>query len=709
MNFSNFIYIDPSISTAGDGSTPANALKDFPSIDALVDDTMYIMRRTADTDYANVPTGSNSSITRLGIVGMPLSDDGMFDLMPEEAKTAWGSDTATKAQLRVASSDCDLSACYDFFLYNVNLERTETYSNYYGAFYFRNTANKCGIVGGKENDNNQTYYGTMSVVNCRFAGKDEALDSDNATSLSITGKGQNYIYHEGYVSEMNVRNNVFCFSPSSSSYGTSCIMYCNRIEDNINISGNKIYSVTVASSEYSGGYYFFYFYNSSAPYTTCRVIDNDCIVYPLQNSGGAYPTFIQMYDNSSNGLTEVRDFSYVSGDPIGGSYPSQLSVGKVLEFHTNAMGVFENITVELPKCWKTTSDVINIECNYENYYNNGFSKIDGITVTMADDGIGEKTTDSDLFDGETQYYQKSALRIDATYTPISNISVWNPHGAALMISGSTACDKIGGVIALYNYGYVTLNELTCYRKYALFVRGGESTSYYQSQKSTAIVNKIIMDADTAEQAVGYTPHNQAQKMLGARIYVGETNVPVYAVTGALANDTSNTYNGIDSGCIVCPNNGEEGRFTAMGNVCYVDTWAVSRDGSSSTAALKFTNTSGHTRAALAVGFEPNRIILNSNLTAGKHTATIYIAHKGFTNIKDKFYVEYHTKDGTVSTLTEGVLLDDTSTWTGIASGYEIQKIVCPITISEDGELSATLYFRGYSSNELFVDPSIVVE
>ena len=709
MNFSQTIFVDPSITTAGDGSTPAAALKDLPAIDALADDTMYLIRRTGDTAFCNVPAGSNSTVTRIGIIGMPQSDDGLFGLMPEAARTAWGADTAERAQLRVASSDCQLSGCYDFFLWNVNLERTEAYSGYYGAFYFTNTANKCGAIGGKADDSSHTYYGKMSIVNCRFAGAGEDLDAEDATSLSISGKGQNYLYHEGYVSEMSIRNNIFCFSPSSSSYGTSCLIYCNRIEDNINIAGNRIYSVTTASSEYGGGYYFFYFYNSSTAYTTCRVVDNSCVIYPLQSSGGAFPTFLQMYDNGTNGLTEVRDFSYASAAAIGGNFPSQLSVGTVLEFHTSAMGVFENISIDLPKCWKTTSDVIHIECNQEQGYNNGFSKIDGISVTMADDGIGEKTSDADLFETESQYYKRSALRLQAAYTPISNISVWNPHGAALMVQGSLACENIGGVVTLYNGGYQTIKKLTCFRKYALFVRGGDTTSYYQYNKATAVVDEVIMNEESAEEVVGYTPHNQQQYMRSARVFVGTSNVLVRAVTGALSGDGGNTANGIDAATIVCPNNGQVGRFSAMGNLVSVDTWAAGRGNSEGPVCLRFTNNTGHTRAALPIGFAPNRIVVNSSLAAGKHTATIYFASSGFSNIKDQFYVEYHTSNGTVSTLTEGILLDDDSEWTGVSEGVQAQKIVCPITTTKDGELSATLYFRGYSADSLLVDTGIVIE
>ena len=47
------VYVDPSRSTSGDGTTPAKALKSLPSTAGdFLDNTCYIIRRTAETAAA---------------------------------------------------------------------------------------------------------------------------------------------------------------------------------------------------------------------------------------------------------------------------------------------------------------------------------------------------------------------------------------------------------------------------------------------------------------------------------------------------------------------------------------------------------------------------------------------------------------------------------------------------------------------------------
>ena len=58
------LYVDPSAASAGDGSTPATALKALPaSASGIADGTCYLMRRTAAASEAVLPQGENSSVT----------------------------------------------------------------------------------------------------------------------------------------------------------------------------------------------------------------------------------------------------------------------------------------------------------------------------------------------------------------------------------------------------------------------------------------------------------------------------------------------------------------------------------------------------------------------------------------------------------------------------------------------------------------------
>ena len=89
----NVVYIDPSIETAGDGSTHTTALNAFPS--TLVDQTCYLIRRTSKEQYATLNATSSSTITNNNlknfmIMGMPKSTDEEYSLITDETvKTAW--------------------------------------------------------------------------------------------------------------------------------------------------------------------------------------------------------------------------------------------------------------------------------------------------------------------------------------------------------------------------------------------------------------------------------------------------------------------------------------------------------------------------------------------------------------------------------------------------------------------------------------------
>ena len=93
-----FVYIDPTLSVedaanpSRDGSTAALALRHFPN--AIEDNKIYLIRRSATEQYADFPYNNSSTLTfsdvkSLVIMGMPKSDDKLFASMPADAKAAW--------------------------------------------------------------------------------------------------------------------------------------------------------------------------------------------------------------------------------------------------------------------------------------------------------------------------------------------------------------------------------------------------------------------------------------------------------------------------------------------------------------------------------------------------------------------------------------------------------------------------------------------
>ena len=71
----NVLYVDPSISAAGDGSLPTTPLTNLPVLASLVDKTCFIIRRTALTAACQHIYGTTSTISNLIFMGMPKTTE----------------------------------------------------------------------------------------------------------------------------------------------------------------------------------------------------------------------------------------------------------------------------------------------------------------------------------------------------------------------------------------------------------------------------------------------------------------------------------------------------------------------------------------------------------------------------------------------------------------------------------------------------------
>ena len=177
----NVVYVDPSRGTAGAGTTPAKALKSLPATAAdFQNNTCYLIRRTAETSACVVPNGTNYDITNLLIMGMPMASDAMWELVPAEARTAWGSDAAQYANVQstVASGSFQLPYVQHFLLHRVYLFRDAINAdNYIFKFY-----------------NSSDYIGCYSFEHCKFGSKGINLDSSSYTGELTASRCKSYVY-----------------------------------------------------------------------------------------------------------------------------------------------------------------------------------------------------------------------------------------------------------------------------------------------------------------------------------------------------------------------------------------------------------------------------------------------------------------------------------------------------------------------------------
>ena len=720
MKFTNIIYVDPSAGTNGNGATPATAMNALPAIGSLQDDTMYLIRRTAETSFLTFTgNSSNSSILRFGLVGMPLSTDARYEAIPEAAKTAWGSDAATKAQLHVPGSGSarwTFSNCYDFEMYNINFLKTSKSTSSDGSIQISGTTNRMGSV---TDSGVGWYYGTCCIEKCRFAGKNEPID-DMSYTTNPARFGENYIDMNGWFNRIIIKDNVICFTPAADRAGeTHYALYYGRIGESVSISGNKMYGVTnpahthwqkvptfIVRDDYNQWRWAVsYFVNNHAYIRRCA-------------NGNTYPSvwiYRSTHDNMSSAypdtMTYVKDFTYKEGNHFG--TPTVLSIDMALDVIGSQIYA-DGITVELPNCWDVNRNVLRFD-NYRLGDQSGteFQYIKNVKITLADEeGIGAKNTDAALDDATEKNHNicGCALVLAVCNVQFSNINVWHPNGNAIAccanVDLSITDNDVGGGIRLNGRNRVNIKKLVTHRaKNAVIIGAGTADKAYPQ---VVHIGEIVADTtQTAGDLIAYRDNNS---MLGYQVFVGKSNVPIRkAATRLLMTSySSSTYYDwkIGYGCC-CANDGETGRFVSYGSYACCETWASVRTGSTATASLKFSNDIFKSNVALGIGLEPSRIVVSPSLTAGTHRVTVYVAHNGV-DVERQFWIEFVTDGGVVDSRANGVWLDDTSTWSNLSTSYTKKKFVCDVAIPEGGgELAARIYFKGYAAN-LFLDPKFAV-
>lgn len=724
MKFANILYVDPSAETNGNGATPATAMNALPAIGSLQDDTMYLIRRTSETNFLTFTgNSSNSSILRFGLVGMPHSTDARYEAMPEAAKTAWGSDTAKRAQLHVPGSGSarwTFSNCYDFEIYNINFLKTSKSTDTASSIQISGTTNRMGSV---TESGAGTYFGTCCIEKCRFAGKDEAIDDMSYTTNPMRF-GEGYIDMNGWFNRIIIKDNVICFTPAADRRSsTHYALYYSRVGESVSISGNKMYGTTNPSHSSWGVVPVFIVRDDGDQFrwAVSYFVNNHTYIRRCANGdvGDAYPA-VWAYRSTSDSmssvypdtLTYVKNFTYTEGNHFG-TPTALLWVDMVLDV-IGSLIYADGITVELPNCWWVTRNVLRFD-NYRlgDPCGTEFQYIKNVKITLADkEGIGAKQTEEVLDNvGEKNHnINYCALVLAVSNVQFSNINVWNPNGNAIgccaNVDLSIPDNDVGGGIRLNGRNRVNVKKLVTYRaKNAVMIGGGTADKSYPQ---TVHIGEIV--ADTAQTADNLIDYRDNASMLGYQVIVGKSNIPIRKATTRLSmtNYSSSSYYDwkIGYGCC-CANDGATGRFVSYGCYAYCETWATVRTGSTATASLKFSNDIFKSNVALGIGLEPSRIVVSPSLTAGTHRVTVYVAHNGV-DVERQFWIEFVTDSGVVDSRVNGVWLDDASTWSNLSTSYTKKKFVCNVVIPDGGgELAARIYFKGYAAN-LFLDPKFVV-
>ena len=324
----NVVYVDPSRGTAGDGTTPAKALKALPSTAAdFANNTCYIIRRTAESSACVVPNGTNNNITNLLIMGMPMASDAMWELVPSEARTAWGSDSAQYANVQstVASGSFQLPYVQHFLLHRVYLFRDAINAdNYILKFY-----------------NSSDYIGCYSFEHCKFGSKGINLDSSSYTGELTASRCKSYVYIY-YARMVNISDCTINHAVTGNTQNPYGIYV--YFSDVLNVQDVWVYSA--AWTDY-GQYHALYLSYNSSKGVECNIVN---VTQTVRRNGSATHVPLLLYVQGYIS-TVVRDIKVVTGNPLSATKPSSYQLDYQMIYFGNCYEMnVDGIDVNIPEC-----------------------------------------------------------------------------------------------------------------------------------------------------------------------------------------------------------------------------------------------------------------------------------------------------------------------------------------------------------------------
>ena len=303
MRYSNVdfsvVYIDPSASTSGDGSTPATAMNTFPtSVSSFTDNTAYIIRRTAETSAAKLPNGSNSSLKNILFIGMPNTSDELYAIMPDAAKSAWGADSAEYANIQFenASGSFQLSAINHFLLHRVYLFRDGINSDGYILKFY----------------NSSDPIGCYAFEHCKFGSRGINLDKTAYQTALTTSRCKSYVYVY-YARMLNINDCIINHALTGNSTNGHGI-YC-YFADILNVTNVKVYSAVW--TDYSQCYPL-YLAGTYQKGIECQIRNVEQVIRFNGSTATHLPTFIYLQGYIS---CEIDNIKVSFGTDLNSTYP----------------------------------------------------------------------------------------------------------------------------------------------------------------------------------------------------------------------------------------------------------------------------------------------------------------------------------------------------------------------------------------------------
>lgn len=701
------VFIDPSKTVAGDGTTPANALFDFPV--ALADNTCYVIRRTNETPNTipQIPNGTYD-FKNLMICGMPKPTDAMYKYMNQLEKDAWGADEFDYAMCRVNNTTASqpavtLSAISDFIINR--------------CYLFRDDNNLT-------NDSIQEFAFNITnadantkIDNCKFGYLGDNFDDDAwlaANSAPNTKNRPRFIYAPNTYS-VSVSNCVFNsslrYQSSSSNFYSS--LFCVSSVVNLYLY-NNIFNICSSDNNASTGsrtevsvVYADRAYNASIVSNTFNLIDYSNVYFPhpciLYLSPEAKTTSFVM-DNTKVRYKEMKD-----------------NVASPYDY-SNALFYVENLT---------HYSVTNFDLDFSNspyfglgtdlylhaYYSRSpNNKIDNISIkyntssTVGSSFYSERIS-SFIFRNSSKISYAGVSNDLPIYNPsickATNVNILIGYGWALNMYGTCVeANTIRGAIYLGALNYLKANKLINPKgNDKLIGTDGYCCSTISVDTIEVVKDDVKYPYDPSIAQIQFYDNSVGQ---ANNVFINHSNALPFNLT--LSSGTNK--NARDASWVA---NDYNGLFVARNISASAKSWGVTRTGTSAKASFKLETTVNDINNELTLGCNPCTGFLLTPTETGTKTITAYFGssntYNSFAGISSKIWLEAFVPqaDGSVkvyNSITQGAIEQDTSVWEG-DSGVKPLKVVLPVDVKTTDDIEVKVHFHWYDSiGYTYLDPEL---
>lgn len=679
-------YIDPSAPSEGriiDGTTPATAYVNFPA--SFVEKTLYLIRRTDETHYAQLEgSWTNNEILNIAFFGMPKSTDEFYDMMPAEAKTAWGSDAAEYGNIAVENITLNYGVCLNNLVkltsFRIYFFRTEAakkaFSYNFGPMFFSANATS-----------------NMSFSYCKFGYKGfDINDREYLESLDSLSFDVDYVYAGNYVKTSgsleignSIINSFFWYGDYPQYFSNDYRNYRVHgfsVQKEIRLYDSNIYYAPHPSNNSNTNAYSLLF-NQGDLYL------KNIHQYLVPNKKSAWNNFLISNESDCSKLF-IRDFTLSKMNFTGKDDYSNSADGNsgcIIKASTRYVDV-NNIIInwENENTFKICSPLINVYCcassdlknhciknitikNVQNTNNNSpLLYING--YELPDYSKGNESSSGKL----SNFY--SALKIDG-------IEIDTKHNGC-QLAYFNGCNVVGGN---FKYGHVTLGD-HCYFKCSKLYSDKNKTGIITSGFCNYInIDELTIDADENLPAstCAYT-NTYDSWMAKNKVILNKVNIKPFdlSVWGTHCKaDRFTQWVALDY----------NGKFVERNDTTLAQSWSAKRVGSTSNSSIKVSTTADVDELNwLNLGGEINNGFEVSAQSTGDHYVDAYFAYyndmQKKTNIDMKIVADVLVPkevDGKIvydiypSTL-YGKIVDDNSEWVGDSSVVSKKfRIKIPVT------------------------------